>query len=145
MKASNTPGYSREQGSGSYAVLVLRHRDRHGRRSVEPLRLDWAELISQANNSILRSVIRRAPELEKQIRAISYELFDLPNLTEPKAGSPALAIATGVEAGIKVVIFRRPIEIRASSSKARVSLIRFSIAQALAELLNVDIEIFNEN
>jgi hypothetical protein len=145
MMVWNTPGYSREQGSGSYAVLVLRHRDRHGRRSVEPLRLDWAELISQANNSILRSVIRRAPQLEKQVRAINYELFDLPNLTELKPGSPALAIATGTADGIKVVIFRRPIEIRASTNKSRVSLIRFSIAEALAELLNVDIEVFNEN
>jgi hypothetical protein len=109
------------------------------------LKLDWAELISQANNSILRSVIKRAPELEAQIRAISYELFDLPNLDQQAETSPALAAATKQSAQIKVSIFRRPIEVRASSNKARVSLIRFSIAQALAELLSVDIEVFNEN
>ena len=141
----NRPGCPHEEGSGSYAVLVLRHRDRHERRSAQPLKLDWAELISQANNSILRSVIKRAPELEAQIRAISYELFDLPNLDQQAETSPALAAATKQSAQIKVSIFRRPIEVRASSNKARVSLIRFSIAQALAELLSVDIEVFNEN
>ena len=142
---SNRPGCPPEEGSGSYAVLVLRHRDRHERRSAQPLKLDWAELISQANNSILRSVIRRAPELETQIRAISYELLDLPNLDPQSGSSSFLAVAINQATQIKVSIFRRPIEVRASSNKARVSLIRFSIAQALAELLSVDIEVFNEN
>jgi hypothetical protein len=49
------------------------------------------------------------------------------------------------QTGIQVAIFRRPIEVRASSNKGRVSLLRFAIAESLAELLNVDIEVFNEN
>ena len=146
MLAWNTPGYPRAQGSGSYAFLVLRHRDRHGRRPTEPLRWDWPELISQAHNSILRSVIKRAPELEAQIRGIGFELIDLPNLTELELGNQlSLTNAAMTQTGIKVAIFRRPIEVRASSNKGRVSLLRFAIAESLAELLNVDIEVFNEN
>lgn len=146
MTASNRPGYPRAQGSGSYAFHVLRHRDRHGRRPAEPLRFDWNELISQANNSILRSVIRKAPELEAKIRSIRYELFDLPNLTELTEGNPTpLATATQVDGQIRVAIFRRPIEVRAASNRARVSILKFAIAEALADLLNVDLDFFNEN
>lgn len=146
MLVLNIPGCPRAQSSGSYAFLVLRHRDRHGRRPTEPLRWDWAELISQANNSILRSVIKRAPHLETQIRGIRYEVFDLPNLTELSLGNqPALATATNSATGIQVAIFRRPIEVRASSNRGRVSLLRFAIAESLAELLNTDIDFFNDN
>lgn len=125
---------------------MLRHRDRHNRRPTDPIRLDWHELISQANDSILRTVIRRAPELADQVRAIRYELFDLPNLAELNSSNTApLASALVKEGIIQVAIFRRPIEVRASSNRARKSLIRFAITQTLSELLNVDIDLFNEN
>lgn len=125
---------------------MLRHRDRHNRRPADPIRLDWHELISQANDSILRTVIRRAPELADQVRAIRYELFDLPNLAELNSSNTApLASALVKEGIIHVAIFRRPIEVRASSNRARKSLIRFAITQTLSELLNVDIDLFNEN
>ncbi len=91
-------------------------------------------------------MIKRAPRLEAQIRAIRFELIDLPNITELELGNPvSLASASNITNGIQVAIFRRPIEVRASSNKARVSLLRFAIAESLAELLNVDIEVFNEN
>ena len=91
-------------------------------------------------------MIKRAPRLEAQIRAIRFELIDLPNLPELELGNPVtLASAINATNGIQVAIFRRPIEVRASSNKARVSLLRFAIAESLAELLNVDIEVFTEN
>lgn len=125
---------------------MLRHRDRHGRRSVQAIRLDWDELIEQAHNAILRNVIRKAPELEAQLRQVRFELFDLPNLTEfPTGGAAPLATATQNENLISIAIFRRPIEVRAGSNKARVTLLRYAIAEALAQLLNVQIEIFIEN
>ena len=91
-------------------------------------------------------MIKRAPELEAQIRGIGFELIDLPNLTELELGNQlSLTNAAMTPTGIQVAIFRRPIEVRASSNKGRVSLLRFAIAESLAELLNVDIEVFNEN
>lgn len=120
---------------------MLRHRDRHNRRPTQPLRLDWPELIAQANNAILRSVIKRAPELENQIRSIRYELFDLPNLAQVTAGQQSLATASLVNGQIHLAIFRRPIEVRANKNKSRVLLIRYAIAEALAELLNIDVDL----
>lgn len=120
---------------------MLRHRDRHSRRPAQPLRLDWPELIAQANNAILRSVIKRAPELENQIRGIRYELFDLPNLAQITAGQQSLATASLVNGQIHLAIFRRPIEVRANKNKSRVLLIRYAIAEALAELLNIDVDL----
>ena len=120
---------------------MLRHRDRHNRRPAQPLRLDWPELIAQANNAILRSVIKRAPELENQIRGIRYELFDLPNLAQITAGQQSLATASLVNGQIHLAIFRRPIEVRANKNKPRVLLIRYAIAEALAELLNIDVDL----
>jgi hypothetical protein len=91
-------------------------------------------------------VIKRAPELEAQIRGIRFELIDLPNLTELELGNQlSQTNAAMTPTGIHVAIFRRPIEVRANSNKGRVSLLRFAIAESLAELLNVDIEVFNEN
>lgn len=120
---------------------MLGHRDRHNRRPTQPLRLDWPELIAQANNAILRSVIKRAPELENQIRGIRYELFDLPNLAQVTAGQQSLATASLVNGQIHLAIFRRPIEVRANKNKSRVLLIRYAIAEALAELLNIDVDL----
>jgi len=108
--------------------------------------MEWHELISQAKDSILRCVIKRAPELEKDIRSIGYEIVDLPNLSElPEDSSPPLATAVKRDGFIRIEIYRRPIEVRASSNRARKSIIRFAIAEALAELLNVDIDLFTEN
>lgn len=103
-------------------------------------------MISQANDSILRTVIRRAPELVDQVRSIRYQLLELPNLDQLASGNtPALATAIVQDGVIQVTIFRRPIEVRATSNRARKSLIRFAIAGTVSEVLNVDIDLLNEN
>ena len=120
--------------------MALRRRDRHERGPRGPL----APATSPATvpraerfgDLVVASVDRLEPRWGRVLAAVDVEIYDVPDvgpdLTEvPLAAhrhDPGQRTAT-------VVVYRRPVELRAPEHLARVDLVRDLVAEQLAEVL----------
>ncbi|HSN06908.1 MAG TPA: metallopeptidase family protein [Candidatus Angelobacter sp.] len=120
-----------------------RRRDRHERGLRGPL----APATSPATvprserfgDLVVAAVDRLEPRWGTRLAAVDVEIHDVPDVTDPDGSEVPLAghrPASGSRAAT-IVVYRRPVELRAPEHLDRVDLVRDLVAEQLAELLGM--------
>ena len=119
-----------------------RRRDRHGRGLRGPL----APATSPATvprsdrfgDLVVAAIDRLEPRWGSRLAAVDVEIYDVPDVGADLTEVPLAAhrLAAGSRTAT-VVVYRRPVELRAPEHLARVDLVRDLVAEQLADVLGV--------
>jgi hypothetical protein len=118
-----------------------RSRDRHGRGLRGPLAPPTSPAsVSRGDrfaNLVAAAVDRLEPRWGDRLDAVDVEVPDVPPDGDPVTGEVPLAAHSSRGREAVVVVYRRPVELRAPDHRARVDLVRDLVAEQLAEVLGV--------
>lgn len=126
-------------------------RDRHGRGLRGPLAPAsspaYVPRMERFGDLVAEAVDRLEPRWRAHVRAVDVEVQDSPPVSAqdvadgadvPLAGYRLAADRrSSAEAPVTVVVFRRPVELRAPERAARVDLVRDLVAEQLADALGL--------
>ncbi len=119
-------------------------RDRHGRGPRGPLvpsRLPGAATrADRFADLVVRAVARLEPRWRGRLSAVEVEVLEVPVGLDPDAAPLPLAAHRAPTSGSPavVVVYRRPVELRAGEHLERIDLVRDLVAEELAALLGTD-------
>ncbi|MBY6304567.1 metallopeptidase family protein [Streptomyces clavuligerus] len=119
-----------------------RHRDRHGRGMrgpVTPPQVPLAASRAEAFSDLVQDSVERLERRWPQLADVDFLVMDVPYVTEDTVplGSSAPA---GRDSPARVVIYRRPVEIRAKNREERALLVHEVVVEQVAELLGLSPE-----
>jgi hypothetical protein len=121
-------------------MAAVRRRDRHGRGLRGPL----APASSPATvprderfgDLVVAAVDRLEPRWGRHLAAVDVEVYDVPDIAPSTTEVPLAAHRHDPRSRTAtLVLYRRPVELRAPENLARVDLVRDLVAEQLAELL----------
>jgi len=122
----------------------VRRRDRHGRGLRGPLAPPASPATvpraDQFGELVVAAVDRLEPRWSPYLTAVDVEIVDIPRPEDAEAlGEIPLAAHRPVrgELPATLVVYRRPVELRARERTARRDLVRDLVAEQLADLLGV--------
>jgi len=123
-------------------MATRRRRDRHGRGLRGPL----APASSPATvprsdrfgDLVVAAIDRLEPRWGGRLSAVDVEIYDVPDVSVESEEVPLAAHrhAPGARTAT-LVVYRRPVELRAPEHLARVDLVRDLVAEQLADILGV--------
>ncbi|WP_165987236.1 metallopeptidase family protein [Streptomyces sp. YIM 98790] len=126
---------------------VRRHRDRHGRGMRGPLAPPQVPLSASRSETFASLVQDSAERLRRrlpQLEGVAFEVQEVPRLSGPPEGDPQ---ADGVPLGgvvrgrggrpDRIVVYRRPVELRARDRDERADLVHEVVVEQAAELLGL--------
>ena len=119
-----------------------RRRDRHGRGLRGPLAPPTSPATvprsDRFGDLVVAAVDRLEPGWGSRLAAVDVEIYDVPDVGTDLDDVPLAAHrhATGSRTAT-VVLYRRPVELRAPEHLARVDLVRDLVAEQLAEVLGI--------
>ncbi|WP_323451318.1 metallopeptidase family protein [Streptomyces yaizuensis] len=116
-----------------------RHRDRHGRGMrgpVAPPQVPLAASRADAFTDLVHDSVERLERRWTQLADVDFLVMDVPRVPEDTVplGSSAPA-AKGERA--RIVVYRRPVEIRAKNREERALLVHEVVVEQVAELLGL--------
>jgi hypothetical protein len=120
----------------------VRRRDRHGRGLRGPLAPQDSPATptrpERFGDLVVAAVDRLEPRWGARLAAVDVEVHEVPPAADA-SGEVALAAHRGAVRGgtATVVVYRRPVELRAPDRISRVDLLRDLVAEQLAEILGV--------
>lgn len=126
-------------------------RDRHGRGLRGPLAPPsspaYVPRMERFGDLVADAVDRLEPRWRAHVRAVDVEVQDSPPVTAADVADGAEVPLAGyrlapdprstTEAPVTVVVFRRPVELRAPDRAAQVDLVRDLVAEQLADALGL--------
>jgi hypothetical protein len=121
---------------------VRRRRDRHGRGLRGPLAPPTSPLTEpradQFADVVVRAVDRLEPRWGAHLVEVDVEVVDAPSVDDVTTEVPLAAYRTGPRGRtVTVLVYRRPVELRAPDRAARVELVRDLVAEQLADALGL--------
>ncbi|MFF3730141.1 metallopeptidase family protein [Streptomyces sp. NPDC002476] len=124
-----------------------RRRDRHGRGMRGPLAPPQVPLsVSRAESfrDLVQDSVERLERLWPQLADVDFMVLDVPSAeaSEARAETVPLGRATSAEKNrpAQIVVYRRPVEIRAKSRDERALLVHEVVVEQVAELLGLSPE-----
>ncbi|MFB7918718.1 metallopeptidase family protein [Streptomyces sp. NPDC056061] len=124
-----------------------RRRDRHGRGMRGPVAPPQVPLsVSRAESfrDLVQDSVERLERRWPQLADVDFMVLDVPGITTPEAQEETVPLGHAVSAEKKrpaqIVIYRRPVEIRAKNRDERALLVHEVVVEQVAELLGLSPE-----
>ncbi len=119
-----------------------RRRDRHGHGLRGPLAPPSSPAtITRADefgDLVVAAVDRLEPGWGSRLRSVDVEIRDVPDVSDAPEEVPLAGHRPGrAQQSATIVVYRRPVEMRAPDRLARIDLVRDLVAEQLADLLGV--------
>ncbi|MEU5164429.1 metallopeptidase family protein [Streptomyces sp. NPDC020875] len=141
--AGSGPG-RREPGSGPANGPGPRHRDRHGRGMRGPIAPPQVPLsVSRADSfrDLVRDSVERLERRLPQLADVDFVVLEVPAPGAADELTPGVPLGGTVSATkgrpARVVIYRRPVEIRTKNREERALLVHEVVVEQVAELLGL--------
>ena len=128
----------------THSVAGRRRRDRRGRGlrgSLLPGDLPGARSRSEQFDELVLDAVNRVSRLwSSQLQAVDVVVEDVPP-AEADGVPLSLAEPASLDEPARIVVYRRPVESRATGQQAREDLVHEVVVQAVAELLGLPLDV----
>ncbi|MET4926469.1 metallopeptidase family protein [Streptomyces sp. PSRA5] len=119
-----------------------RRRDRHGRGMRGPVAPPQVPLSASRSDSfrdLVRDSVERLERRWPQLAEIDFLVLDVP-VTEDESVPLGRSVPEGKDRPARIVVYRRPVEIRTKSREERAMLVHEVVVEQVAELLGLSPE-----
>ncbi|WP_424215537.1 metallopeptidase family protein [Streptomyces sp. BI20] len=150
----DSPSFSRPEGVGPAdrgASVPRVRRDRHGRGMRGPLappQVPLAASRAELFGDLVRDSVERLSRRWPQLAEVEFVVADVPGAQGPDGWSDEAVPLGGVSEAVegrpaRIVVFRRPVEIRSKGREERALLVHEVVVEQVADLLGQTPEIID--
>ncbi len=141
--AGRLPETGGKLGTVRSRVAGVRRRDRHGRGLRGPLTPPLAPISrtrAERFDDLVHDEVRRLTERwDQELAHVEFAVMEVPDV-EPRSEGPVPLSATlsgGTGRPVRIVVYRRPVEVRASGERETARLVRDLLVEEVADLLGL--------